>query len=167
MQQMQTINLSSLKIQSNELFFQCSLKFNNCIPEKRGYYGSRTVIIRVRRDFLVFNQQATFLLGFLLNFASGLLWQRSGHPIVLLAQESKLCSGESKILTIACVQAVGHSFFQIYFIFSAWISGYDVSPPYFCRPGVKIKRVIYGYFKARNQKPKQIWLVTWKLLNFV
>ena len=28
--------------------------------------------------------------------ASGLLWQRSGHPIVLVAQESKLCSGESK-----------------------------------------------------------------------
>ena len=53
----------------------------SCIPEKRGYYGSRTVIVRiltsVRRDFLVFN-----LLGFLLNFASGLLWQRSSHPIV-------------------------------------------------------------------------------------
>ena len=49
----------------------------------------------------------------------------------------------SKILTIACVQPVGHSFFQIYFIFSARIGGYDVSPPYlFCRPGVKIKRVI-------------------------
>ena len=69
----------------------------NCIPEMRGYYGSRTVIVRVRvcRDFLVFNLQATFLLGFLLNFASGLLWQRSGHPIILVAQESKLCSGES------------------------------------------------------------------------
>ena len=42
---------------------------------------------------VVFNLQATFLLGFLLHFASGLLWQRSGHPIVLVAQESKLCSG--------------------------------------------------------------------------
>ena len=92
------------------------------IPEKRGYYESRMVIIRVRRDFLVFNLQATCLLGFLLNFASGLLWQKSGHPIVLVAQESKLGSGESKmskILTIGCVQAVVHSFFQIYFIFSA------------------------------------------------
>ena len=27
---------------------------------------------------------------------SGLLWQRSGHPFVLVDQESKLCSGESK-----------------------------------------------------------------------
>ena len=61
-------------------------------------------------------------LGFLLNFASGLLWQRSGHPIVLVGQESKLGSGESKmskILIVACVQAVVHSFFQICFIFSA------------------------------------------------
>ena len=59
--------------------------------------------------------QTTFPLGFLLNFASGLLWQRSGHPIVLVGQESKLGSGESqmsKILTIACVQAVMHSFFR-------------------------------------------------------
>ena len=49
----------------------------------------------------MFNLQATFVLGFLLNFASGLLWQRSGHPIiglgpVLVAKESKLCSGEKK-----------------------------------------------------------------------
>ena len=67
------------------------------------------------------NLQATFLLGFLLNFASGLLWQRSDPPILLVAQESQLCSGESKmskVLIIACVQAVGHSFFQIHFIFS-------------------------------------------------
>ena len=93
-----------------------------CIPEKRGYYGSCAVIVRMRRDFLVFNLQDTFLWGFLLNFASGLLWQRSGHSIVLVGQKSKLGSGESKmskILTIACVQAVVHSFFQIYFIFSA------------------------------------------------
>ena len=111
--------------------------FINCIPEKRGYYGSRTVIIRVRirihRDFLVFNLQVTFLLG-------------SGHPIVLVGQELKLGSGEpkmSKILTTACVQAVVHNFFQIYFIFSACMGGYDISPPYlFCRPRVKIKRVI-------------------------
>ena len=50
------------------------------------------------------------------------LWQRSGHPIVLVGQESKLGSGESKmskILIIACVQAIGHSFCQIYFILSA------------------------------------------------
>ena len=64
----------------------------------------------------MFNQQATFLLGFLLNFASGLQWQISGYPILLVAQKSKLCSGESKtnqvkILTIACVQDVGHSFY--------------------------------------------------------
>ena len=71
-----------------------------CIPEKRGYYGSRKVIVRVRRDFLVFNLQATFLLGFLLNFASGLLWQRSDHPIVLVGQEPKLGSGESKMSKI-------------------------------------------------------------------
>ena len=44
----------------------------------------------------MFNLQATFLLGFVLNFASGLLWQRSGHPIIVVAQESDLCSGESK-----------------------------------------------------------------------
>ena len=60
------------------------------------------VIVHIRRDFFVFTLQAAFLLGFLLNFASGLLWQRSGHRIILVAQESKLCSGESqtsKILT--------------------------------------------------------------------
>ena len=77
----------------------------------------------------MFNLQATFLLEFPLNFASGLLWQRSGHPIVLVGQESKLGSGESKmseILTVACVEAVVHSFFQIYFIFSALIGGYDI-----------------------------------------
>ena len=34
-----------------------------------------------------------------------------------------------KILTIACVQAKGHSFIHIYCTFiSAWIGGYDVSP---------------------------------------
>ena len=52
-----------------------------------------------------------------LNFAGGLLCQRSGHPVILVAQELKLCSGESKmskVLTIACVQAIGHSFFHIY-----------------------------------------------------
>ena len=64
----------------------------------------------------MFNLQATFLLGFLLNFASGLLWQRSDHSIVLVGPESKLGSGESKM---SSVQAVVHSFFQIYFIFSA------------------------------------------------
>ena len=40
----------------------------------------------------------------IVGFANGLLWQRSGHLILFLAQESKLCSGESKmsnILTIA------------------------------------------------------------------
>ena len=80
------------------------------------------VIVPVCRDLLVFNLPATFLLGFFFNFASGLLWQRSDNPIVLVDQKSKLGSGESKmskILTIACVQAVVHSFFQIYFIFSA------------------------------------------------
>ena len=92
-----------------------------CIPQNWGYYGSCTVIVhaRIRRDFLVFNRQATFLFGFLLIFASGLLWQRSGHRILLVAQESKLCSGESKmskILTTACGQAIGHSFFQSYII---------------------------------------------------
>ena len=64
----------------------------------------------------MFNLQAIFLLGFLINFASGLLWQRHGHPILVVAQESKLCSGKSKtsnILTIACVEALGHNFFQI------------------------------------------------------
>ena len=96
-----------------------------CIPEKWEYYGSCTVIVHflVCRDFLVFNLQATFLLGFLLNFANGFLWQRSGHPILLVAQESNWCSGKSKtskILTTAFVQAIGHSFFSIYFIFSTW-----------------------------------------------
>ena len=67
----------------------------------------------------MFNLQATFLLGFLLNFANGLIWQRSGHPILLVAQEPKLCSGESKtsiILTISCVQALEHIFFQILYL---------------------------------------------------
>ena len=101
--------------------------YNYCIPENQGYYGSCTVIVGisicVRRDFRVFNlYSATFLFGFLLNLTNGLLWQRSGHPILLVAQELKLCCGESKIsimLTIARVQAIGHSFFHIYFIFGA------------------------------------------------
>ena len=78
------------------------------------------VRVHVHGDFL-YSRQATFLLGFLLNFASGLLWQRSGHPILLVARELKLCSGESKtrkILT-CCVQAKGHGFCQFYFIFGA------------------------------------------------
>ena len=68
----------------------------------------------VHRDFLVLNLQAAFSFGFLLNFACGLVWQGSGHLILLVAQEFKFCSGESKMakcFTIACVQAVGHSFF--------------------------------------------------------
>ena len=48
----------------------------------------------------MFNLQATFLLGFLLNFACGLLLQRSNHPIILVAQESKLCPGKSKTSNI-------------------------------------------------------------------
>ena len=58
--------------------------------------SSTSVYASHPQRFLVFNLQATFLLGFLLNFASGLLWQRSGHPILLVAQELKLSSGESK-----------------------------------------------------------------------
>ena len=94
-----TVNIKSTDQTDDVLEVQIIHQFY-CIPEKRGYYGSRTVIIRVCRDFLVFNLQATFLLGFLLNFACGLLWQRSGHPIILVAQESELCSGESKMSTI-------------------------------------------------------------------
>ena len=62
--------------------------------ESRGYYGSYTVVVHVRvvvrRDFLVFDLQATILKGFLLHLAGGLLWQRSRHPVVLVLQESKL-----------------------------------------------------------------------------
>ena len=68
--------------------------------ESRGYYGSCTVVVhvrvivrvvvRVRRDFLVFELQATFLKGFLLNLAGVLLWQRSHHPVVLVLLELKL-----------------------------------------------------------------------------
>ena len=79
------------------------------------------ICTQVRRNF-VFNLQATFLFGFLLNFASGLLWQKSDPPVLLVAQELKLCSGESKtskMLTIACVQTTRHNFFDIYFIFGA------------------------------------------------
>ena len=67
---------------------------------------------------------------------------------------------ESKILTIACVQAIGHIFFQIYFIFGAWSDGNDVSSRYIsCRPGVKNKRVIVILdFLSK-------WLTTQKLLH--
>ena len=86
------------------------------------------------QTFLVCNLQATFLFGFLLNFASGLLWQRSAHHIVLVGQESQLDSRESKmskILTIACVQAIAYSCIQIYIIFSARIGGYVACHPIF------------------------------------
>ena len=53
--------------------------------------------------FLMFSLQATFLFAFLLHFASGLLWQKSGHPIFLVAQELKLCSGESKTSKILAI----------------------------------------------------------------
>ena len=47
-------------------------------------------VVRVCRDFLVFELQVTFLKGFLLNLADGLPWQRSRHPIVFILLESKL-----------------------------------------------------------------------------
>ena len=93
----------------------------------------------------MFNLQATFLLGFLLNFTSGLPWQRSGHPIVLVGQESKLGSGESKmsqILTIACVQAVGHSFRFILYLVHELVGMTSCHLIFFCKPRTKIKRVI-------------------------
>ena len=66
--------------------------------ESRRYYGSCMVVVRfivrvvvgVRRDFLVFELQATFLKEFLLNLAGALLWQISRHPVVLVLLESKL-----------------------------------------------------------------------------
>ena len=85
-------------------------------------------------------------LGFLLNFASGLLWQRSGRPILLVAQESKLCSGESKIsklLTIACVQAIGHSFFRfILYLMHELVGMMSHHPIFFVGLGSKIKGAI-------------------------
>ena len=79
--------------------------------------------------------QATFLLGFLLNFASGLLLHRSCNPIQNYALGSQKRQNFDYCLCSSCRE----QFFQIYFIFNASIGGYDVSPPYlFCRPGVKI-----------------------------
>ena len=46
--------------------------------------------------FLCSTYKPHFFWGFLLNFASGLLWQRSGHPIIFVAQGLKLSPGESK-----------------------------------------------------------------------
>ena len=81
---------------------------------------------------------------------------------ISVAEESKLSSGESKTSkdwTIACVQAVRHSFFQIYFIFSAWIGGYEVLPSYlFCRPGFKIKSLNYARGSQKTTK-----ILTWNL----
>ena len=76
-----------------------------CIPKKQGYYGSRTVIVHTRtlphlQRFSCVQPTSNISLAFLVNFASGLLWQRSGHPIILIPQESKLCSGESKMSKI-------------------------------------------------------------------
>ena len=82
------------------VLIKCNLKrvLIYCIPEKQGYDGSCMVIVHVHlythlrpQRSLVFNLQATFLLAFLLNFAGGFLWQRSGNYILLVAQESKLC----------------------------------------------------------------------------
>ena len=75
--------------QSTCVYGALNNNFFNCIPKNQGYYGLCTVIIRVhvhvRRYFLVFNLQATFLFGFRLNFASD-------HPIRLVSQELKLWS---------------------------------------------------------------------------
>ena len=75
-------------------------KSTQCIPENQGYCGSCMAIVCIpfHIHFLVFKVQATFLFVFLLNFASGLLWQRSGHPILLVAQDLKLRSGESLLV---------------------------------------------------------------------
>ena len=111
------LKVSGMHFRSLQIIYTILLVYYICITEERGYYGSYMVIVRAHRDFLVFNLLATFLVECLLNFASALLWQRSGHTILLVAQESKLCSGKSKtskILIIACVQAVGHSFIFIF-----------------------------------------------------
>ena len=79
-------------------FFTSALFIIVSPDESRGYYGSCTVVVRVRvivrvrvrRDFLVFELQGTSLKGFLLNLAGALLWQRSHHPVVLVLLESKL-----------------------------------------------------------------------------
>ena len=57
------------------LYFIVSLKIGDTMDH------AAIVRIHVHRDFLAFNVQATFLFRFLLNLASGLLWQRSGHPV--------------------------------------------------------------------------------------
>ena len=38
-----------------------------------------------------------FLLGYLLNFVSGLQWQKPGHAIFLVAEELKLFSGMKNV----------------------------------------------------------------------
>ena len=74
------------------VFFSASAKYClqcikfNCMPNDRGYYGSCLVTVPVQRDFLCSTYKPHFL-----------LWQRSGHPILLVAQELKLCFGESKM----------------------------------------------------------------------
>ena len=67
-----------------------------CIPKKRGYYGSCMVIVwvRIRRDFLVVNLQATFSFGFFLNKAGAFICLRSLHHILSVGLEKQMSSRE-------------------------------------------------------------------------
>ena len=70
-----------------------------------------------RQRFLAFNLQATFLQGFLWNLTGGFIWQTPWNPIALVVLDTKFWLIKSInvkiILTLAYVQATGHSSFQI------------------------------------------------------
>ena len=95
----------------------------HCIPQNWGYYGSCTVIVRVRLHIRVRIRRDFFCSTYKphISWDSFETFQVVCHDrdlaTLLVAQKSKLCSGESKTsknLTIACIQAIGHSFFHIY-----------------------------------------------------
>ena len=103
-----------------ELFI-VSPKIGDTMDHARSSYASASVYESAsHRDFLC----STYKPHFFWDSFETLQVASYGRDLatLLVAQESKLCSGESKtskILTIACIQAIEHSFFQINFIFSA------------------------------------------------
>ena len=92
-----SINIFYIFISFTLLINAVILLLNCLIVSPKSDHRQHLYMLPRLQKFLAFNLQATFLLGFLLNFASGLLWQRSGHPLVMVAQKLKLCSGESKM----------------------------------------------------------------------
>ena len=113
----------------------------------RGYYGSCMLFVHacVRRDFLVFNLQATFLKGFFFKFATCIDMLEISPPycfgslgVNIESEMSQIRVKFANIIPFACVQPTGHIFAGISFRFCRNITMGEVLPPY-CFGSLKVK----------------------------